>query len=467
MSDRMSPLGSIMWGVGQDATLRMIVGNLIVLDRTPTRSALAERLGVVARSRATAAPAAEWWIGRPNAGVDRRRVVRSRQPHSQRGCRVAWGPASGPRSGRVARADTVRPEHVAMGYHRHRWVGRRPSGALPTGAPFAHGRITRRVDRALDARRICRAPRNRRLGGTVAAEQGTRTRQRRRHLVSAAVSAQARHRERDDRSRRRRASDRQWSRQRVCGGAADRSLGRGGTWRATQPGRCQLGLTAGRRDGRADVAVVALALDQHSIRDVVGARGARDCAGAGWQPQRSARSRVGDGTRAVPRESRDHVRGVSSGVASSLAQQLGQRWVDSADPGRDPGRKRPSRSVVRSRGRTIGEISSRAGAACHRSPGVGDQPAPGPAADVGAAVPSQFGRLRRHLTAVAPRDPPHLWRDDRGELPVRSSTRFADEHHRVRYRRSTRHRTRARSGRDREAGSTRRVHGRHVRRVSP
>jgi diacylglycerol O-acyltransferase len=50
MSDRMSPLGSIMWGVGQDATLRMIVGNLIFLDRTPNRSALAERLGVAALS---------------------------------------------------------------------------------------------------------------------------------------------------------------------------------------------------------------------------------------------------------------------------------------------------------------------------------------------------------------------------------------------------------------------------------
>ena len=48
VSERMSPVGSIMWGVGQDATLRMNVGNLIVLDRAPTRSALAERLGVAA-----------------------------------------------------------------------------------------------------------------------------------------------------------------------------------------------------------------------------------------------------------------------------------------------------------------------------------------------------------------------------------------------------------------------------------
>ena len=48
MSERMSPVDSIMWGIGQDATLRMNVGNLIVLDRAPTRSALVERLGVAA-----------------------------------------------------------------------------------------------------------------------------------------------------------------------------------------------------------------------------------------------------------------------------------------------------------------------------------------------------------------------------------------------------------------------------------
>ena len=36
MSNRMSPVGSIMWGVGQDATLRMTVGNLVVLDRAPS-----------------------------------------------------------------------------------------------------------------------------------------------------------------------------------------------------------------------------------------------------------------------------------------------------------------------------------------------------------------------------------------------------------------------------------------------
>jgi diacylglycerol O-acyltransferase / wax synthase len=48
VSERMGPIDSIMWGIGQDATLRMNVGNLIILDGAPTRTALAERLGVVA-----------------------------------------------------------------------------------------------------------------------------------------------------------------------------------------------------------------------------------------------------------------------------------------------------------------------------------------------------------------------------------------------------------------------------------
>jgi diacylglycerol O-acyltransferase / wax synthase len=48
VTERMSPVGSIMWGLGNDAALRMIVGNLMILDGAPQRAALAERLGAVA-----------------------------------------------------------------------------------------------------------------------------------------------------------------------------------------------------------------------------------------------------------------------------------------------------------------------------------------------------------------------------------------------------------------------------------
>ena len=48
MTDRLSPMEAIMWRVGQDATLRMTVGALAILDRTPTTEALAERLAFAA-----------------------------------------------------------------------------------------------------------------------------------------------------------------------------------------------------------------------------------------------------------------------------------------------------------------------------------------------------------------------------------------------------------------------------------
>jgi diacylglycerol O-acyltransferase / wax synthase len=46
--ERMSPVGAIMWGVGRDTSLRMIVSNLILLDRVPARSELADRLAAAA-----------------------------------------------------------------------------------------------------------------------------------------------------------------------------------------------------------------------------------------------------------------------------------------------------------------------------------------------------------------------------------------------------------------------------------
>ena len=38
MADRLSPMEAIMWRVGQDATLRMTVGALVILDRTADAS---------------------------------------------------------------------------------------------------------------------------------------------------------------------------------------------------------------------------------------------------------------------------------------------------------------------------------------------------------------------------------------------------------------------------------------------
>ncbi len=47
MRDPLSPMEAIMWRVGQDATLRMTVGALMILDQPPTTAALTERLKMV------------------------------------------------------------------------------------------------------------------------------------------------------------------------------------------------------------------------------------------------------------------------------------------------------------------------------------------------------------------------------------------------------------------------------------
>ncbi|MDZ4827642.1 MAG: wax ester/triacylglycerol synthase family O-acyltransferase [Actinomycetota bacterium] len=47
MDDRLSPIEAIMWKAGQDPTLRMTVGLMMVLDRAPSYDALVERFAAV------------------------------------------------------------------------------------------------------------------------------------------------------------------------------------------------------------------------------------------------------------------------------------------------------------------------------------------------------------------------------------------------------------------------------------
>jgi WS/DGAT/MGAT family acyltransferase len=47
MSDALSPIETVMWRVGHDPTLRMTVGNLMLLNQVPARSDLVDRLGSV------------------------------------------------------------------------------------------------------------------------------------------------------------------------------------------------------------------------------------------------------------------------------------------------------------------------------------------------------------------------------------------------------------------------------------
>jgi diacylglycerol O-acyltransferase / wax synthase len=66
MSDRLSPLEAIIWRVGYDPALRMTVGNLMILDRAPSRSDLVERLGSLSEQapRLRERPADPSYIGR-------------------------------------------------------------------------------------------------------------------------------------------------------------------------------------------------------------------------------------------------------------------------------------------------------------------------------------------------------------------------------------------------------------------
>ena len=73
-SERLSPVEAIMWRAGHDATLKMTVGNVVILDRVPDQKALAERLAVAAdvrrpgcggasTTRHAAAPGPPGWTG--------------------------------------------------------------------------------------------------------------------------------------------------------------------------------------------------------------------------------------------------------------------------------------------------------------------------------------------------------------------------------------------------------------------
>ena len=38
MAERLSPIETVMWRAGQDPTLRMTIGTLVVLDQSPSRT---------------------------------------------------------------------------------------------------------------------------------------------------------------------------------------------------------------------------------------------------------------------------------------------------------------------------------------------------------------------------------------------------------------------------------------------
>lgn len=67
MSDRLSSIESIMWRAGHDPTLRMTIGNLILLDGPPEREALIDRL----HEAALRVPRLSWRVDDPQRGRSR------------------------------------------------------------------------------------------------------------------------------------------------------------------------------------------------------------------------------------------------------------------------------------------------------------------------------------------------------------------------------------------------------------
>ena len=59
MVDRLNPIELFMWRVSHDPTLRMTVGNLMILDRPPASSGAGRTVGIGSRPRTPTPPDAQ------------------------------------------------------------------------------------------------------------------------------------------------------------------------------------------------------------------------------------------------------------------------------------------------------------------------------------------------------------------------------------------------------------------------
>ena len=136
MSDQLSPMEAIMWRVGQDATLRMTLGALIIVDRPPTTEALGERLAFAAgkaprlRRRPddpTALRPRPAWVDDVDPTPERHlRSLSVAPPGSTRQLLELTGPA---------RVDPVRSRLLTVGPDGDRGPGGRAGGPLPARPP--------------------------------------------------------------------------------------------------------------------------------------------------------------------------------------------------------------------------------------------------------------------------------------------------------------------------------------------
>ena len=137
----LTPLESVMWHVGQDATLRMTIGVLLLLDRPPDADALRAPSDGDGDRGSTAAPAGAAAGRTAPSGLGGRRRCRA-----GRHIRFLSMAGAAPQHQLLdlvgaAGGDAVRPERVAVGPHARRWSGARPrprsTSAPTTSSPTA------------------------------------------------------------------------------------------------------------------------------------------------------------------------------------------------------------------------------------------------------------------------------------------------------------------------------------------
>ena len=132
MADRLTPIETVMWRAGQDPTLRMTIGTVVLLDRSPGRDVLSARLetAVTQAPRLAAhpermgpGPARTVWVDDDDSSVD---------DHLRaHGAGRTGIDTTTARPDRVARIGAVRPRALAMGRHADRGTRRRAGCVVP------------------------------------------------------------------------------------------------------------------------------------------------------------------------------------------------------------------------------------------------------------------------------------------------------------------------------------------------
>ncbi len=154
MGERLSSIEAIMWRTGHDATLRMIVGTLMITDRSPTEKGLLERLEALVER----APRLRWRLDDPNGTRTRPGWVPNAEFNAANHLRTmavaapGYSP-SGPRSRRVARTGAVRPRPGPLGRDLDRGARGRASRDLPPCPSRPHRRLGRCVTHGTARRR--------------------------------------------------------------------------------------------------------------------------------------------------------------------------------------------------------------------------------------------------------------------------------------------------------------------------